>query len=335
MNIETNHIKFIEDLFDFNIFTFEEKALAVFNFQARYNAVYKEYLQLLGIDPSGIHQLTDIPFLPIRFFKSHTVVTDEFVPDLLFESSGTTGMQTSRHFVRDAALYRKSFLTAFQQCYGRPEELCIIGLLPSYLERQHSSLVYMVDELVRLSGHSQSGFYLYEHDRLHEVLMQLEASGQKTLLMGVTFGLLDFAELFSMNLQHTIIMETGGMKGRRAEWTRAEVHNFLQEKLGVPAIHSEYGMTELLSQGYSLGNGVFYPSSTMRILIREDEDPFQVSVPSETPISGIINVIDLANIWSCSFIATDDAGKLYKDGSFEVLGRVDNSDIRGCSLMVV
>jgi hypothetical protein len=297
--------------------------------------VYKEYLQLLGIDPSGIHQLTDIPFLPIRFFKSHTVVTDEFVPDLLFESSGTTGMQTSRHFVRDAALYRKSFLTAFQQCYGRPEDLCIIGLLPSYLERQHSSLVYMVDELVRLSGHSQSGFYLYEHDRLHEVLMQLEASGQKTLLMGVTFGLLDFAELFSMNLQHTIIMETGGMKGRRAEWTRAEVHNFLQEKLGVPTIHSEYGMTELLSQGYSLGNGVFYPSSTMRILIREDEDPFQVSVPSETPISGIINVIDLANIWSCSFIATDDAGKLYKDGSFEVLGRVDNSDIRGCSLMVV
>lgn len=332
MNIESNHIKFIKDLFDFNISSFEEKALSIFRFQATHNRVYKEYIDLLRIDASSVNRLADIPFLPIRFFKSHTVVTDSVTPELVFESSGTTGAQTSRHLVRDASLYQKSFLAGFQEYYGNPAEYCIIGLLPSYLERKQSSLVYMVEELVKLSGHPNSGFYLYEHDRLQELLLQLEEAGQKTLLIGVTFGLLDFAEKFSMKLQHTIVMETGGMKGRREEWTRTEVHDYLKQRLGVSVVHSEYGMTELLSQGYSFGNGIFHPSPTMRILIREDEDPFNVT---ELQGRGIINVIDLANIWSCSFIATDDAGTLFPNGSFEVLGRIDNSDIRGCSLMVV
>lgn len=309
--------------------------MAIFRYQALHNQVYKEYIELLGLDPGKIDRLEKVPFLPIRFFKSHTVVTDTFIPELEFESSGTTGMQTSRHLVKDASIYRKSFLAGFHEFYGKPEEFCIIGLLPSYLERKHSSLVYMVEELVRLSGHKHSGFYLYEHDRLHEVLEELEAAGQKTLLIGVTFGLLDFAEKYSMNLSHTTVMETGGMKGRREEWTRSDVHDYLKEKLGIAVVHSEYGMTELLSQGYSFGNGLFKSSSSMRILIRENEDPFQVSGASMNLVRGIINVIDLANIWSCSFIATDDAGTLYPDGSFEVLGRVDNSDIRGCSLMVV
>lgn len=335
MNIETNHIKFIEELFDFNISSFEEKALAIFNFQARHNEVYREYLQLLGVTPGRIDRLVNIPFLPIRFFKSHNVVTDSFNPDLVFESSGTTGMQTSRHSVRDASLYRKSFRAGFQTFYGNPQEYCIIGLLPSYVERSHSSLVYMVKELMQISGHPLCGFYLHDHEKLHQVLLTLESAGQKALLIGVTFGLLDFAEQYSMNLKHTQVMETGGMKGRREEWTRHQVHSYLKDKLGVSTIHSEYGMTELLSQGYSLGDGLFYPSSTMRILIREVEDPFHIFGPNEISSRGIINVIDLANIWSCSFIATDDAGLLQSNGSFEVLGRVDNSDIRGCSLMLV
>ena len=338
MNIEANHTKFIEQLFDFNISSFEEKALAIFRFQALHNLVYKEYLELLRIDPNKIERLVDIPFLPIRFFKSHTVVTGPVEPELIFESSGTTGLQTSRHLVKDASVYRQSFLEGFDQFYGKPEDWCIIGLLPSYLERKHSSLVYMVEELVRLTAHKHSGFYLYDHNRLHEVLQELEGTKQKTLLIGVTFGLLDFAEQYSMELKHTQVMETGGMKGRREEWTRSEVHAYLQSRLGVEQVHSEYGMTELLSQGYSTGNGLFRPCSTMRVLIREDEDPFHVSDFQGADLQGrrgIINVIDLANIWSCSFIATDDAGTLYPDGSFEVLGRVDHSDIRGCSLMVV
>lgn len=336
MNIEANHSKFIESLFDFNISSFEEKALAIFRFQAAHNLVYKEYIELLGIDPFSIDRIENIPFLPIRFFKSHTVTTGVFSPELIFESSGTTGMQTSRHLVKEAEIYRKSFLTGFDAFYGNPKDWCIIGLLPSYLERQHSSLVFMVEELVQLSAHPQSGFYLYDHNRLHSVLEALEATQQQTLLIGVTFGLLDFAEQHSLNLNHTVVMETGGMKGRREEWTREEVHGYLQQRLGVTTVHSEYGMTELLSQGYSTGEGVFKPCSTMRILIREEEDPFAVTdLQGRAFVRGIINVIDLANIWSCSFIATDDAGTLYADGRFEVLGRVDNSDIRGCSLMVV
>lgn len=335
MNNERDHIKLVEGLFDFNNSSFEEKALEVFRFQAKYNPVYQQFVELLGCIPESISRIEDIPFLPIRFFKSHTITTGSFAPEVVFESSGTTSANTSRHLVKDVSLYQKSFLDGFAKFYGQPEDWCIIGLLPSYLERRHSSLVFMTDELVKRSGHPLSGFYLYEHQRLHDVLLQLEAEGQKCLLIGVTFALLDFAEAFPMSLKQTIVMETGGMKGRREEWIRDEVHAFLQDKLGLANIHSEYGMTELLSQGYSYGKGIFYPADTMRVLIREEEDPLEVISRPQLPLRGIINVIDLANIWSCSFIATDDAGMLYPDGSFEVRGRVDFSDIRGCSLMVV
>jgi hypothetical protein len=244
-------------------------------------------------------------------------------------------MVSSRHFVKDLSLYRQSFVEGFRQFYGDPAGWCVIGLLPSYLERSHSSLVYMVDELIRMSTVGESGFYLYEHQQLHDTILTLEKRKQKLLLIGVTFALLDFAEKFTMNLEHTIVMETGGMKGRREEMTRGQVHGFLESKLGINSIHSEYGMTEMLSQGYSRGLGLFYPSKTMKVLLREEDDPRAVHDVSDRMIKGIINVIDLSNLWSCSFIATDDAGKLYPDGSFEVTGRVDNSDIRGCSLMVV
>jgi hypothetical protein len=237
--------------------------------------------------------------------------------------------------VRDLSIYRESFLRGFRQFYGDPASWCIIGLLPSYLERQHSSLVMMVDELVKMSGCRESGFYLYDHEKLVRQLKELEGRGQKTLLIGVTFALLDLAQSFPMHLRHTVVMETGGMKGRREEMTREQVHDILKASFGVEQVHSEYGMTELLSQGYSKGNGIFRPSDTMRIMLREDDDPLSVQGAGEQVVSGIINVVDLANVDSCAFIATEDAGKLYPDGSFEVTGRVDHSDIRGCSLMVV
>ncbi len=262
-------------------------------------------------------------------------MTGSFEPEIFFESSGTTGSVSSRHQLKETSLYRESFLHGFRKFYGEPSSWCIIGLLPSYLERRHSSLVMMVDELVRLSGHTKSGFYLYDHELLQDTLLQLESSGQKTLLIGVTYALLDFAEKFPMTLQHTIVMETGGMKGRREEMTRSEVHEILQQQWGLAGIHSEYGMTELLSQGYSAGQGIFHVSDTMKIMIREEDDPFEIHGPAAREQRGIINVIDLANIWSCAFIATEDAGRLLPDGSFEVTGRVDYSDIRGCSLMVV
>jgi hypothetical protein len=228
-------------------------------------------------------------------------------------------------------VYHQSFMTGFQQFYGKTGDYCIIALLPSYLERQHSSLVVMADALIKQSGHPDSGFYLYEHEKLFSLLTTLESRGQKCLLLGVTFALLDFAEKYTFPLQHTIVMETGGMKGRREEWTRQQVHEFLQECFQLTHIHSEYGMTELLSQAYSQGDNIFECPAWMKILLREEDDPLMV----KTSGSGVINVIDLANIHSCSFIATDDAGKLYPDGQFEVLGRIDNSDIRGCSLMMV
>jgi hypothetical protein len=335
LNNLSDHSKLAEGLFDFNISGFDQLALKVFRVQAEFNPVYRQYVELLGVDRLQVSSVAQIPFLPVGFFKTHRVVTGDLDPAIIFESSGTTGMVNSRHFVRDLSLYRRSFLEGFRQFYGDPADWCIIGLLPSYLERSHSSLVYMVDELVRISKVAESGFYLYEHQQLHDTIMALEKRKQKLLLIGVTFALLDFAEKFQMGLEHTVVMETGGMKGRREEMTRSRVHEFLQSKLGVNNIHSEYGMTEMLSQGYSSGNGIFHPSRTMKILLRDEDDPRAVYDVSAEMIKGIINVIDLANIWSCSFIATDDAGKLYPDGSFEVTGRVDHSDIRGCSLMVV
>lgn len=309
---------------------FEALALDLFRFQYQQNPVYQQYVNALGIVGDKVRSVEQIPFLPIRFFKTHSIQTTAFTPQAVFESSGTTGSVNSRHLVKELGLYRQSFGKAFEQFYGPVDRWCVIGLLPSYLERSHSSLVVMVDELVRRSGHPDSGFYLYEHEKLQQVLRKLEQEGQPVLLIGVTFALLDFAEHFPMPLQHTVIMETGGMKGRREEMTRQEVHELLTRAFGLKAIHSEYGMTELLSQAYSAGNGLFRCPPWMKVLLRQEDDPFDLRREG----AGIVNVIDLANIYSCCFIATDDVGRLYADGSFEVQGRLDNSDIRGCSLMV-
>lgn len=309
---------------------FEQLALEVFQFQYNNNAIYQQYVNALSIVGSNVRSIDQIPFLPIRFFKTAGIKTTVFEPEAVFESSGTTQTVNSRHYVKNLNLYRQSFLKAWSMFYGPVEDWCIIGLLPAYLERQNSSLVVMVNDMIKLSPHPHSGFYLYEHDKLARVLQELEKQGQKTLLIGVTFGLLDFAEKYPMPLQHTTIMETGGMKGRRKEMTREEVHGLLTTAFQTNAIHSEYGMTELLSQAYSYGNGIFNCPPWMKVLMRQDDDPLDVRVSG----SGIINVIDLANLYSCSFIATDDVGNLLPDGKFEVLGRVDTSDIRGCNLLI-
>lgn len=315
---------------------FDDLALEIFRFQYGHNRLYRQYTDALGTDPLQVKHPARIPFLPIRFFKSHTVQTGGQPPQLVFESSGTTGNVNSRHFIADVELYRESFTRGFQLHYGKPSDWCIIGLLPSYLERGNSSLVYMVNELIGQSGHAASGFYLDEFDKLSSVLDQLERQQQPTLLIGVTFALLDFAERYAGNggapLHYTTVMETGGMKGRRKEMIRPEVHDRLRAAFGVPLIHSEYGMTELLSQAYSHGNGIFQPPPWMRVLLREEEDPLSIHTHAA---NGAVNVIDLANIQSCSFIATDDAGRIFDDNSFEIIGRLDNSDLRGCSLLVV
>lgn len=310
--------------------SFDATALGVFRLQAIHNPVYRSFLEALQVNPAAIEKLEQIPFLPVRFFKTQAVQTTEFVPEAVFESSGTSGSVNSRHFVKDLGLYRQSFISCFELFYGSVKDWCIIGLLPSYLERKGSSLVYMVEQLIRLSGHPQSGFYLYEQEIVTATLSDLEKHKQRTLLIGVTFALLDLAEKFPQPLQHTIIMETGGMKGRKKEMIREEVHQVLTSAFGVPVVHSEYGMTELLSQAYSKGEGIFSCPPWMKILVRDDEDPFLVKQEGD----GIINVIDLANVYSCSFIATDDSGKVLADGNFEVLGRVDGSDLRGCNLML-
>ena len=315
---------------------FEETALAVFNFQYLQNPVYNQFCKALHIEPAKINTLNKIPFLPIAFFKTHVVTTTQFEAAAIFESSGTTQTINSKHLIKDIALYEQSFSAAFRLFYGNPKDWCIIALLPSYLERKNSSLVMMADKLIEESGHGQSGFYLNELEKLHGTLLQLEKQQQKTLLIGVTFALLDFAEKYPTPLQHTTIMETGGMKGRREELTRPEVHEILCTNFKLNKIHSEYGMTELLSQAYSKGDGIFNCPPWMKIVLREEDDPLSVQLSNNSKtISGAINVIDLANLYSCSFIATDDAGKLHKDESFEVLGRLDNSDIRGCSLLAL
>jgi len=326
-----------DKIFNINDQTREKVALEVFRYQYEQTPVYQAYVNALRIDPVSVKAIGQIPFLPIRFFKTHEVKAGAFEPELLFESSGTTGSINSRHLVRDAAVYEESFTRGFDLFYGPAANWCVIGLLPSYLERQHSSLVYMVNDLIRQSNHADSGFYLNEYDKLSAVLRRLEAKGQKTLLIGVTFGLLDFAETGRLpSLKHTVVMETGGMKGRRREMVRQEVHDILSAAFHISEVHSEYGMTELLSQAYSPGNGIFRCPPWMQILLRDEADPLTTFGPSAAgPATGAVNIIDLANIHSCSFIATDDAARLYPDGSFEVLGRLDNSDVRGCSLMAV
>jgi len=312
---------------------FEQVALELFKLQSTENILYRSFIEAINIDPGKVNDVASIPFLPVSFFKNHDVVTGTFEPDVIFESSGTSQTGNSRHIVKSANLYRRSFTYAFQLFYGSPGNWCIAGLLPAYLERKNSSLVMMVNDLIGLSRHTSSGFYLYEHEKLTELIMYNEAASQKTLLIGVTFALLDLAEHFRFPLKHTTVMETGGMKGRRKEILRTEVHETLCEAWKLDFIHSEYGMTELLSQAYSSGNGLFRCPPWMKIILRDEDDPLTIKPLSAVTQSGLINVIDLANIYSCSFIATDDMGKLYADGSFEVIGRMDSSDVRGCSLM--
>ncbi len=322
----------IEDkIFCVNEEGFEALAIEIFQFQYAHNPVYRAYADVLGKTPAVVRSLHEIPFLPIRFFKTHAVKTGMFEPEAIFESSGTTQTTNSRHWVKSLALYKESFCRAFELFYGDIRNWCVLGLLPSYLERQHSSLVVMVNELIRQSAHPESGFYLYDHQKLSNTLQELEQRAVPTLLIGVTFGLLDFAETHSLPLKHTIVMETGGMKGRRKEMVREEVHEILTSAFQVPVIHSEYGMSELLSQAYSKGKGVFSTPPWMKVLIREMDDPLTVHYTG----NGLINVIDLANLYSCAFIATDDVGKLWENGSFEVNGRADHSDLRGCSLLAV
>jgi hypothetical protein len=314
---------------------FSQLALDIFHFQYEANSVYNSYVNALGKTPSDVDEIEKIPFLPISFFKTDEIKTGKFNAEVIFKSSGTTQTINSQHHVKDVSIYTQSFTTAFKKIYGDPQKWCVLGLLPSYLEKGNSSLVYMVDDLIKQSQHPESGFYLYELEKLKETLFLLERANQRALLIGVTYALLDLAEKFPMQLINTIIMETGGMKGRREELTRIEVHDQLKKAFGKTEIHSEYGMTELLSQAYAKKEGRFEFPPWMKVLIRDDEDPLTVQHSASGVVSGALNIIDLANVYSCSFIATDDVGKLYPDKSFEVLGRMDGSDLRGCSLLTV
>ncbi len=325
---------------------FEKIALKVFRFQYENNLIYQEFCDFLKTDVAKVKSLQQIPFLPIQFFKSHKVVSNKNPSQEIFSSSGTTSPLapkdgiadkkvaniTSKHFVTDISFYEESYRKGFSQFYGNIEDYTILALLPSYLEREGSSLIYMFDDLIKRTNNPESGFYLHNHEELIDSLVKLDNSSKNVILIGVTYALLDLIENKKFELKNTIVMETGGMKGRRKEMIREELHEYLCQGFGVTAIHSEYGMTELLSQAYSLGNGVFECPSWMQILIRDPEDALTYVADGK---SGGINVIDLANLNSCSFIATQDLGKKNPNGSFEVLGRFDNSDIRGCNLMVI
>ena len=311
---------------------FEKIALKVFRYQYDNNVVYREFCQHLKVEKQDVKSLLQIPFLPIQFFKSHEVVSGENPIQTIFTSSGTTGMTTSNHFVSDLSLYENSYRQAFAQFYGNIEDYVVLALLPSYLEREGSSLIYMVNDLIKKSNNSESGFYLHNYEELVTKLFALDQSGQNVILIGVTYALLDLIEIQKFQLHNTIVMETGGMKGKRKELIREELHEILCRGFGVSQIHSEYGMTELLSQAYSFGEGVFECPPWMQILIRDTEDALHYIADGKT---GGLNVIDLANVNSCSFIATQDLGKKNPNATFEVLGRFDTSDIRGCNLMVM
>jgi len=301
---------------------FWQTSKLIFNWQSAHNPVYKQWVEL--------NKSSAIAFLPISFFKTQNVFIGE-QPINLFESSGTTQDIKSHHWVQDLSLYEASFLKSFELFYGNPSDYCIIGLLPSYLERKHSSLVYMVDKLIKVSGHSQSGFYLDDFSKLNKVLKELENKKQKLWFIGVSFALTDFAIAFPQQLNSTIVLETGGMKGRKEELTRTELHQILRTHLGTSTIHSEYGMTELLSQAYAIKEGIFKCPPWMKVMVADEEDPTAIKETGR----GVLHIIDLANIYSCSFIATEDIGEVFEDGSFTVLGRLDASARRGCSLLVV
>jgi phenylacetate-coenzyme A ligase PaaK-like adenylate-forming protein len=321
--------KISEKIFTIDNFGFEEVALEIFAFQYTYNPVYRQFADHLKINAGNIRSVYEIPFLPIEFFKTHEVIVQHLQTEKVFESSGTGGL-VSRHYVADAGLYQRSFREAFHNFYDDIGEWVVLALLPSYLERNTSSLVFMMDDLIKRTGSKDSGFYLDNFGKLARILEHLRHQNKKVLLVGVTFALLDFAERHPMNLEHITIMETGGMKGRREEITREKVHGILKESFGVGSVHSEYGMTELLSQAYSKGEGIFETPPWMKVFKRDLYDPMHVNLKGR----GGLNVIDLANLYSCSFIATEDLVQMGENNHFEVLGRIDNSDIRGCNLMV-
>lgn len=310
---------------------FSALALELFMLHATHNAVYREYLQALTIDPGTITTVERIPCLPIGLFRNRRVLLVGLEASLQFTSSGTTGPVTSTHHVPWPGLYERSFLTSFSAEYGRPARWRILALLPAYMERPGSSLVYMAEKLIAESGDKRSGTFLHDLEALAELLRDGEANGTQTLLLGVPFALLDLAEKHPMPLKHTVIMETGGMKGRRPEMVREELHRVLKDAFSVDHVHSEYGMTELLSQAWSQGEGAYRCPPWMRVLTRDVNDPFTRVAEGRT---GGIDVIDLCNIASCPFISTQDLGRMHADGSFEVLGRFDNSDLRGCNLLV-
>ncbi len=317
-------------------FEFNEIARSLFRFQYKNNKIYHSFVDALGVSESKVYHPEQIPFLPVSFFKTHKIVTGDFTEEVVFESSGTTGMETSRHYVADTDLYEQSFSRGLELFYGDLSKYVIFALLPSYLERKNSSLVYMVEKLLLKSNRQLGGFFLNELESLQQQLLEAKQRGLKIMLFGVTFALLDMAESFPVHIPDAIIIETGGMKGRRKELTRMELHEQLCRSFGVSKIHSEYGMTELLSQAWSSGDGIFRCPPWMKVMIADTNDPLSFL---ETGRTGGINIIDLANFHSCSFISTQDLGRVFEDEatgdlSFEVLGRFDNSDIRGCSLLV-
>lgn len=321
------------DIFNIkNEIDFTKIALKIFRFQAKNNIVYNEFINLLGVNVNDINSLDKIPFLPIQFFKTHKVVSLNKPIDKIFYSSGTTRSGLSKHYIFNIKVYEQSFIKGFNSFYGNIKDYNVLALLPNYLEQKNSSLVYMIDKLIKKANKEESGFYLNDLDKLAEKLIQLDKKGKKVLLIGVSFALLDLIEKYKFKLKNTIIMETGGMKGRRKEIVRAELHKLLKKGFGVSKIHSEYGMTELLSQAYSNENGLFKTPNWMKILIRDTEDALAFLPNNKT---GGVNIIDLANINSCAFIATQDLGKVFSNDTFEILGRFDNSDIRGCNLMLI
>ncbi len=327
-----NYTNLQQNIENITNFSFEEVAMRVFFYQAEHNALYRRYLSLLGKNPKTIQSTNEIPFLPISLFKNHTIQSETWQPQEVFTSSGTTGGTTSQHFLRDRAFYTKNAIRGFEHFYRPIEDYCILALLPAYLERKGSSLVFMVQQFIERSKYQESGFFLDNLVDLTKILQKCEQEKRPTLLIGVSFALLDLAEQYPQSLKNTIIMETGGMKGRRAELTRSELHYIFSKAFNNPIIHSEYGMTELLSQAYSQGEGIFRPAPTLSVQIREATDPFSILPFGK---AGGINLIDLANLATCSFIATDDLGRSFADSSFEILGRLDNSDMRGCNLLII
>lgn len=326
METLTDHIFHLSSESDF-----EATALQVFGLQYENNTVYRTYCQHIGKSKENVQTLPDIPFLPISFFKTQDVKTGDFEPELIFRSSGTTGMERSRHLIKDASLYRKSLIESFRHFYGNPSDYVFLALLPNYIEQQNSSLIYMMEELMRESGAKENGYYLYNHEDMYQKLIQLRDNQQKTILWGVTFALLDFAEQYRLDFPQLIVFETGGMKGRRKEMVKKELYDILRKAFGVTDIHSEYGMCELLSQAYSKGGNIFSTPPWMQLRLRSEKDPFDGSNRMAT---GVINIIDLANLHSCAFIATEDLGRRHPNG-IEILGRMDHSQTRGCSLMVL